>query len=117
MLTVMVIVLRPRRRSLQAGHVPLVCRRELCVEAADQDRLQVCVGDDADRGAGEREQPEQPGDQPAAQRPCCQPLPGSRGAARGNVRRHDQAGGFSTYPTPRTVWISGSRPESTFLRR
>ena len=28
-----------------------------------------------------------------------------------------QLTGLRTYPTPRTVWISGSRPESIFLRR
>jgi hypothetical protein len=29
----------------------------------------------------------------------------------------DTAGGLITYPTPRTVWIMGSRPASIFLRR
>ena len=36
---------------------------------------------------------------------------------RRSGRPGHQPAGFSTYPTPRTVWMSGTRPASIFLRR
>ena len=35
----------------------------------------------------------------------------------GSSLRIVQPAGLSTYPAPRMVWIMGSRPASTFLRR
>ena len=41
--------------------------------------------------------------------------PGGEGERPPRSERHDA--GFRTYPAPRIVWIIGSRPASTFLRR
>src|ERR1035438_10180748 len=95
-----------RVRSLYAGDVTPARGEQLIVELVDQGMAQHQVGDEADAGAGQREQRDKAEDEPPAQ--------GTRGQP---AARAHQPAGLSTYPTPRTVWISGSRSASIFLRR
>ena len=102
---------------LQADGVPAAGSAQLLVQSVEQEAAQRQRGGQPDGETGEREQQQHAGQEPGPQRPPAQP-----GAAA--VRRGPpQAGwvahraGLSTYPTPRTVWIIGSRPASIFLRR
>src|SRR5690606_29580089 len=84
---------------------------ELVVELVDEVRAEQPRSEQAHHREGGERQREQRGDEPEPER---YPPPG--GAPR--TRHHALArGGRSTYPIPRTVWISGCSPASSLRRR
>src|SRR5215831_8019087 len=105
--------------GLHAAGVAPARAQQLGVDLVDESSAQHHVGDYADHRAGHGEQRHQPGDQAPAQGAPGQPA-AQAGVARpvlAAILLAHQLPGLSTYPTPRTVWISGSRPASIFLRR
>ncbi len=88
---------------------------ELLVDPAGEEAVQFEDRGHADGGAADGQQHHQ-----------AEGEPGPQGARTGQPpyprchrppRHGHRTAGFSTYPAPRTVWIMGSRPASTFLRR
>src|SRR5689334_10425884 len=100
-------------RILDAAGVGTAGTAELPVDRGDHRAADGQVGDRRDDGAGADQQQQDTGDQPRAERTPRQPSRPAVGAARTG----HQPAGFRTYPTPRTVWMSGTRPASIFLRR
>ena len=102
------------RRDLALGRV-----LEGLAEAGHQRVTQHRIGGHTDHRAGHDDQRDQAGDQPRGQAAPDQgpPRPGQLADEPGACAPGHYAPGFRTYPTPRTVWISGARPASIFFRR
>ncbi len=94
---------------LQRQRVTLARVPQPSVELVEQEAMQRNSADDGHDGTGGQQQGQQHRHQPGAQ---AQPL-----EPRGHPGPALHGTGLSTYPTPRTVWITGTRPLSIFLRR
>ncbi|MGX1371318.1 hypothetical protein RKD19_006677 [Streptomyces canus] len=98
-----VVVLQRFPLVFQADREAVPRLGELLVETAGEEALQSEHRGEADRGTAHRQQHHQAEGEPGPQ--------GVRPQVPHGVT------GLITYPAPRTVWIIGSRPASTFLRR
>lgn len=86
---------------------------ELLVQALGEEAVQLDDGREAHGGAAHRQQHHEAEGEAGAQGAG----PGQPGEAGADMRTAHVVTGFRTYPAPRTVWIMGARPASTFLRR
>lgn len=102
-LVTVVIVLLQLLLVFQADREPVPGLGQLLVEPAGEKAVQLHHGGQPYGGTAHREEHQEAEGQPGPQRVGPQ-------ASHGVT-------GLITYPAPRTVWIIGSRPASTFLRR